>query len=729
MSDVLADAQKLYLEALDAARDQRQQIVEDSKFSDPSNPQQWEEDVKRARENDPGGRRPCLVLDQTGQFVANVAGNVEKQPPSLHAIPVGGGADKDAAEQLDGRFRHIEYASRADQHYVRALTAAARLGVGYLIVRPTVINHALNWQEPRISSEPNPLNVVFDPWSEETDGSDADFGFLLAGMSTAQFNRKWPGKDAKSFGEGDDYRKRDIRETIIVAEQMVKVETKRNIIVFTGQDGEETSLPEDEFWAAHKLQQVGQPLRNYTEKTSSVKWRRMSGADVLEESDYPADMIGIVPVYGYLGWVDERMTFCGIPRRARSAQQAYNYHKSELLMPGAQIAASKRAVRGVEQIWDRAQTERRAFLPFNDLDEDGSIAPPTLLKIGSNLIDHVGGAESALRDIQASIGMYQANLGAPSNETSGVAIDSRKQQGEASTAHFPSHMAASLGQIGRIVQQMDKNLADTKRRVALVGVDGTAGSVTIDPEQQEAFKRDESGVSINPRVGDYGVRVTVGASYSTQRQTTNQSFAEIMRGNPDMAPIVAPFWAQTLDFPGADKFSQALAAMAPPPVKAILQPEGQDKGPQPAELMQQIEQMQKALQEATSIAHEAEQAESEALKDAADAKRQLAAKHAEIETAQYKAETERLKVVGANEQQIQQIVFQLVNQMLEGAAPLPGDPQPMPVEPEAPPEPALPGAGPAQEPPMAGGLPPEAPIEGAEPSPTEEAPMAQESPQ
>ena len=104
MSDVLADAQKLYQESLDAQREQRIQIEQDLRFSDPSNPEQWDETVRAQREGDPGGKRPCLVMDQTGQYVANVAGQIEKQPPAIHAIPVGGGAEKEAAEQIDGRF-------------------------------------------------------------------------------------------------------------------------------------------------------------------------------------------------------------------------------------------------------------------------------------------------------------------------------------------------------------------------------------------------------------------------------------------------------------------------------------------------------------------------------------------------------------------------------------------------------------------------------------------------
>jgi hypothetical protein len=55
--------------------------------------------------------------------------------------------------------------------------------VGYLIVRPEYIDRALGYQEPRISSEADPLRVVFDPWSVQLDGSDADFGYKLTSLS------------------------------------------------------------------------------------------------------------------------------------------------------------------------------------------------------------------------------------------------------------------------------------------------------------------------------------------------------------------------------------------------------------------------------------------------------------------------------------------------------------------------------------------------------------------
>lgn len=680
MADVLSEAQELYQEAMDALRDQRKQIEEDYEFSDPSEPQQWNYEVKRQRENDPGGKRPCLVMDQLGQYVANVAGNIEKQPPSLHAIPVSGGADKQAAEQIDGRFRHIEHASKASAHYARALTSAARVGVGYLLVRPAYVDRALGWQEPRISSEPDALKVVFDPWSTDTDGADATFGYVVTDMSLAEFRKRWPKKDEMSFGDSERNNSKDDRKSILIAEQWYKDEITLNTIIYTDAQGNEASDTEDDYHKACQMAGAQLPyIRNYIDKTHEIKWRRMSGVDVLEESVYPADSIGIVPVYGYVGFSGGRMKYCGIPRRARSPQQAYNYHCSELMMPGAQLMASERAMAGVEGIWERAYVERRGYLPYKDFDENGQITQPQLIKTGSSLIDHEAGAAQALRDIQASIGMYQANLGAQSNETSGVAIESRKQQGEASTAHFPSHMASSLGQVGNIVMQMDAKLSDTQRKQPIIGVDGSAGSVTVNPDQQTSFERipKGGGVSINPNIGRYGVRVVVGASYSTQRTQTNAAFAEIMRGNKELAPVVAPFWAQTLDFPGSDKFAQAMAAMAPAPVKAILQPEGQDNAPDPAAMAKQMQELQQALQEAIQHAKEAQDDADQAIAGMADAKRLGEVKERELDIQAYNAETNRLKVTGSNEDQMRLITRDLIEEMLRQPDPLPGDPEPV----------------------------------------------------
>lgn len=685
MSDAIQSARERYLDATEGVGNQRQQIAEDLEFSDPSDPKQWPADEKAQRENDPGGRRPCLVHDQTGQYVANVAGQVEQRPPAAHAIPVGDGADRKVAEHLDGYFRHIEYSSRAPQHYTRSLTSAGRAGVGYLFVRPEYVDRALNWQEPRISSEGDPLRVVLDPWSVELDGSDAKWGIHLVPMSHSDFEMQFGAKAEKvSFGEDATSSVKDDRKSIVVADEWLIEETRKNVII-ARVDGTEDqfSMSEDEYHAARQRDPRIVYVDNFMDKVRCVKWRRMSGAQVFSTTDYPADSIGIVPMYGYVGWSDGRMKYCGIPRRARAAQQAYNYHISELraymnqapkapwLVPISAIQDQK-----VKDLWDRASVESRAWLPYNDWDaaERRTVPPPSRAQISTNLQNHMAGAEQALKDIQASLGMYQASLGAPSNETSGVAIEGRKQQGEAATAHFPAHMAASIAQVGRLCMQMIPRLIDTKRQLRVLGIDNTPGKVMVDPKQAEPLRDDGGTISINPNIGRYDVRVVVGASFSTQRQQAQEAYTEMMRANPEMMPALAPLWAQTLDVPHADKLAQVLTAMAPEPVKAILQPEQQEDT---AQLKAQNEQLKKALQEAIQHAHDAQ---NEA--DEANLKLQTAAndhedKGTELAIKAFDAETKRLQVLGTtlDPAGVQLLVRQTIENMLRSPDPMAGEEQ------------------------------------------------------
>ena len=150
------------------------------------------------------------------------------------------------------------------------------------------------------------------------------------------------------------------------------------------------------------------------------------------------------------------------------------------------------------------------------------------------------------------------------------------------------------------------------------------------------------------------------------------AFAEMMRNNPNMTPAIAPLWAHTLDVPYADKLAQVLTAVAPPEVKAILSP--QDEGqPSSEELMAKMQQMQQALQQATEIAKEAQQELDECQEKLASKYSDEEAKEVELSIKAYEAVTKRLQVTGANEEQVQEIVTQMLSAMAR---------QPMPTMPE-----------------------------------------------
>jgi hypothetical protein len=668
--DALGEAKKLYQDAIDALSDERTRIEEDLSFTDPAEPDQWDRTERQQRETDPGGRRPCLTFDQIGQYVETTVGQVEQRPPSIAVLPVDGKADKRAAEKLNGLFRAIEYASRAPQHYATAMRSSARAGVGYLTLRPTVVDAALNYQEPRIGSVGDPLRAVRDPWAVEMDGSDATFGYVLTPLSLREFMAKHGKADPVSFG-GDQITTDD-DETVLVAEEWRAVDYTANCIVLADADGLEYTLTEDDFWKRHKAGEQLQPLREYRDKKRKIMWRTMSGAQVFEEVEYPAASVGLIPVYGYVGFEDGRLKFAGMGRKARDQQRAYNYHKSEERALMAQMAKAPwlvplSALRddSIKHLWDRASVESRAYLPFDDWDAENNraISAPQKMQPAIDLRNHIMAAQEARDNIRAALGMYAPSLGEPSNAVSGVAIEAQKSQGESATALFPAHLAASVARVASMVVEMAPKLIDTKRQVRMMGLDGSASTVTVDPEMPGAAQETEAGLIINPNVGRYDVRATVGQAFTTQRTQAQTLLGEIMARNPQMAPLVAPLWAMNQDFQGSDKLAEVMIATLPPEVRAIFKPEEQGK-PTTEALMQENAQLKQALQEATQIAQEAQD---EIAQNEAEAE----ARERELNIKAYEAGTKRMQAMAAaiTPDQVKALVVQTLETMLSQPAP------------------------------------------------------------
>jgi hypothetical protein len=125
-----------------------------------------------------------------------------------------------------------------------------------------------------------------------------------------------------------------------------------------------------------------------------------------------------------------------------------------------------------------------------------------------------------------------------------------------------------------------------------MGADGRRRSIMVNipfVEQQgqpQAVPPGTPGAEvIDLKAGDLSVTAVVGKSYATRREETADALSAIMQAAPSLAPILAPFWLDELDFPGAKK----LAAIA----KKTLPPQFQEDEtgqPNPAQLQQQLVQ-------------------------------------------------------------------------------------------------------------------------------------------
>lgn len=679
MNDDFHSARELWDEASSAASEQRNRMREDMRFSNPTDPDQWDMKMRQARDLD---SRPSYVFDQTNQYIAQVVNDARKNKPQIETVPANSGADEKVSTALDGMIRQIEYVSSASMAYDTALEHAARVGLGWFRIVPKLVNGSRNEQEIRILRVHDPLMVQFDPNFTSPDGSDQTFGFVETILPTAIFQRMYPDrkKDYANWQDkGGDWFSSD---TVRIVEFFKQEEKKKSRLRISDIDKDKTpdgrlELTEDEYWEVDRKTNVRLKVHSqWMESEKVVKWYKLDGNDFLEEgTEFPSKYIPLIPVMGYESWIEGKRMLCGMVRRMMPGQRAYNIERNAELewmakQPKSPWVTPWEAVANHQREWASANSSDQAYLPYDHLDAQGNPLPPPQ-RAGAPATSQAFGllSQKGLSDIQASIGMYRANLGAPSNETSGIAIRRREEQGDTANFHYIDNLARGLTQAGRVIVDMIPRLYDTKRAVQILGMDGKAETITINPRLGKPFKQDgKKTVEINLSTGDYDVRCKVGPAYTSLREEMAENLTRIVSSSPQLMTVLGPMWARSQDWPEAEHVSKLLLAMAPPPVQAI---ENDDAEIPPAALMkiqqqnQALQQAQAQLQQMSQMLQQAAQAAQQGQADTLKAQTDAQFKQAQIQIDQEKiaidrfnAETDRIKVMGTavTPEAIQQLV-------------------------------------------------------------------------
>ena len=207
-------------------------------------------------------------------------------------------------------------------------------------------------------------------------------------------------------------------------------------------------------------------------------------------------------------------------------------------------------------------------------------------------------ALTASDDMKAILGIYDASLGARSNETSGRAIMARQREGDVSTFHYIDNLSRAIRYCGRVLIDLIPTVYNAERMIRVLGEDGSPKVVQIAAGQEQM----PPGVYDLTR-GKYDLVVESGPSYTTKREEINVFLTEVLRANPATAPLLMDVIVRNMDFPESDKIAARFKAMLPPPIQALEQQDedGQQAGVIAQQLVQaqmQIQQMQQALQQA-----------------------------------------------------------------------------------------------------------------------------------
>jgi len=596
MDTRIEDAKKFLTLASQADSNNRVEALNDLKFA---SGEQWPVEVQNSRNLE---ARPCLTINKIDAFIRQVTNQQRQARPRIKVHGMNDQADEKLAEIINGIVRHVEVNSDADQAYDTAFDSAVRMGWGYWRIVTDYPREDSFDQEIYIRPIDNPFTVYWDPNSVMPDGSDAERCLITTVISKAQFRKMYPDAEEGNFmqrGAGDSDADWVMKEDIRIAEYFYTERIPKTLVMLSdGTSAFEDDLPSPETLALSNIT----ILDRRPSYKKVVRWCKLTGMEVLEESTWAGKYIPVVPVYGQVLVLEGKRKKYGLVRMAKDAQRMYNYWQTSMtesvaLAPKAKWLIVEGQDEGHENEWAQANIKSAAVLRYKQKDIEGQPAPaPTRLQPEPPPIGVMTAAESINKDLQAVVGIVDPNQ-LPAGNISGKALMGQQQQIDLSNFHYFDNLTRSIRHTGKIILDLIPKIYDRERVLRIIGADGQPEMVTLNER-----KVDEMGVEkvLNDvTIGEYDVVMDTGPGYQSKRLEAVNAMMPLLANNEQLFQIAGDLVFRNMDFPGADVIADRLAAanpMAQIDEKTDLPPQVQMQIMQAKQNMDAMAQQIEALQ-------------------------------------------------------------------------------------------------------------------------------------
>ncbi len=603
----------------DARSLQEKRSVEEIKFDSGVH---WSDDARRARD-DKG--MVVIEVNRTPQFLNQVANEQRMTRPNAVIKPVGNGADEETAQIKQAMIRSIDGRSQAEDIRDDAFYRMLQKGWAHWQLSLEYESDRSFKKVIRVRRIANDFSVYKDPASTEFDGSDANFWFITDDMPLAQYKEEHTESKLASldtFESLGDQPKDWIGDGVIrVCTTWYKERKKEKLYALADDmmaDGKfEDELEKD---ADGKFIGVayaeGEPMFRWSMRTH-IMWAKFNAVELLNgnpdltdgtEPVQGAQYIPIISLYGRRALIEDRMVWMGMVRDAMEPCLALDYWLSAVtemvaLGPKAPWIVAFEAIAQYKEMWDSANIENYAALYYDKTTPDGQELPAPFRNFGEPPIQGMAFIlKFAEDDLKRVMGIYNAALGAPGPESSGIAIKSRQGESDVANYNFMDNLKRSIAYETRVKLDWMKVVYSAKQAIQIVRPEAdSAEEVRIN----ETFPgKDGKPTIYDMTTGEYDTEIEVGPAMGTRREMAAAGILDYLKVDPGAAPFVGDILAKNLDFPDKTELAKRLRARVPPGVI-------DDNGPTadiPQQFKTQYQQQSQALEAATQKVQELMQA-------------------------------------------------------------------------------------------------------------------------
>lgn len=539
--EFLAEARELRRVDDEFAHENNEASFEDLKFASGD---QWDSAVKLARDQI---GQPSVTNNILPQYIGQVVGDRRINQTSIKVLPRED-SDVDIAEVRSDLIRNIEVQSRAERVYSQAFEHMVTCGIGNFRVELDWTDDDVFDRDIFIRPIANPLAVTWDAMSIDPTARDADHCFVDDVMPRRLYEKLYPDTPVGDIG-GKDYGGWIDNDTVRVAEYWRMIERPRTIALMNdGKVLDITDKPFESYAADLFRDDAGSRIREV--KCKYAQMFLITGFAILKPAyELKINRLPIIRCYGREVPVGDKRIRFGLVRFVKENQRMANFWDSvkvDILSkaPRQQWAGPDDAFEGYENSFRQAHITGDPIIKWNSKASAAPIPVPPIQ------YPTAFAQESALNKqlIKDGTGLHDASLGIRSNETSGVAIRARQNEGDVATIIYHDNMNAAEQEAGDVINQLIPQVYDTARTIRVIGQDQEERLQRInDPNHKN---------SVDLAKGKYDVTISTGPAYQTRRQEASQSMMEAVRVYPPLMQVAGDLIAKAQDWPGSDEIAE-----------------------------------------------------------------------------------------------------------------------------------------------------------------------------
>ncbi len=557
-------------------------------------------------------RRPIVTVNKVKPACRQVINSMMQDRPDIKIVPVDSYSDPKTAEILQGIIRHVEVNSMADVALDTGLNGQVIHGMGFIRMHIDFPHPFSMTPEIYIDEVEDPFSVYMGSYDRVENLNEV---FIVKDYTHAQYESEF-GKatvaSANSFmGVGNDNKGWMTRDSIRVVEYLYrKFRTATIVEMSDGTVIEKDRVPDHPMFKTEEEggeNAIGIVAERETE-IPTVHWCVFNAVEKLREIEWPGLYIPVIPFYGDKQIVNGKTVLCGIVRDAKDAQRQYNYFRSKMteviaLAPMNPFIMAEGQDKNHEKEWRDANVELRAVLRYTPVTVAGQPAPPPQRNFGEPPIQSmVLAANQYEDDIKATTQVYDAKLGAKSNEVSGRAIATRKAQSDTGNYTYTNNFVRGLRWMGVQLLDLIPKVYESKTVARIIGLDNQVSRVNITNDQTAPAYDEKTNPAgdiekiYNIGVGQYDVMVGMGASYLTKRQEAFDMLTKLANSMPDIMAAGSDIIVGLSDIPDASTLAARLKKVIQLKMPGVADDDPNSLPPKVQQALQQLTQQNQMLQ-------------------------------------------------------------------------------------------------------------------------------------